>query len=549
MSDMIQRLLFGFVLLTACLAGDALSAAAPQIVQVVADGKRLTIRGQASGEQVQLFELAPYETPAHVSERAAVADIAVNAAGEFSHTFERVSQQRDRLYSGWLVRSAAGEVSDVRYVETLHNIAQDDHPFPTAASKKGLQVQMVDDALTLGVKHAALNVDLKQLPDLSPNPSGPTFVTDGETFHFRQSYVDHLDRQIGPLSQHGVLVYLILLAYPGGDSAAEKLMLDPRFQRSGDATIGGFNTASAEGMKWYKATLEFLAARYSGKDTPHGRVVGYTIGNEVNSHSQWYNIGRIALPDFVREYLRALRIAWTAVRKTSAHARVYVSLEHHWARGHSKDEMICFGARPFLLELAKQSSASGPFDWHVNFHPYPENLFECRTWFDQAATADTQSPKVTFKNLQVLTELLASDELRYQGQSRRVILGEQGFHTADREHAERDQAAAYCYAYYRTQQLSGVDAFILHRHVDHKGEGGLKLGLWTWQAESRSQSAPGRKKQIYDVFRAADTPQWESAFAFALPVLGIQSWQELDTNPVPPGLPDENPHRRKGKAR
>ena len=36
-------------------------------------------------------------------------------------------------------------------------------PFPTPASKKGLQVQMVDDALSLGVKHAALNFNLAQL--------------------------------------------------------------------------------------------------------------------------------------------------------------------------------------------------------------------------------------------------------------------------------------------------------------------------------------------------------------------------------------------------
>ena len=38
-------------------------------------------------------------------------------------------------------------------------------PYPTAASKKGLQVEMVDDALALGVKHAALNFNLSQLID------------------------------------------------------------------------------------------------------------------------------------------------------------------------------------------------------------------------------------------------------------------------------------------------------------------------------------------------------------------------------------------------
>ena len=32
---------------------------------------------------------------------------------------------------------------------------------------------------------------------------------------------------------------------------------------------------------------------------------------------------------------------------------------------------------------------------------------------------------------------------------------------------------------------------------------------------------------MYEVFRVADTPEWEMAFAFALPVIGIQRWEEL----------------------
>src|SRR5688572_11605986 len=49
----------------------------------------------------------------------------------------------------------------------LSTSAQETTPFPTPSSKKGLQVQMVDDALALGVKHAALNVNLAQLLDPS----------------------------------------------------------------------------------------------------------------------------------------------------------------------------------------------------------------------------------------------------------------------------------------------------------------------------------------------------------------------------------------------
>ena len=45
-------------------------------------------------------------------------------------------------------------------------IAQDPAPYPSPPSKKGLQVQMVDDALVLGIHHAGLNCDLHLLMDL-----------------------------------------------------------------------------------------------------------------------------------------------------------------------------------------------------------------------------------------------------------------------------------------------------------------------------------------------------------------------------------------------
>jgi len=106
-------------------------------------------------------------------------------------------------------------------------------------------------------------------------------------------------------------------------------------------------------------------------------------------------------------------------------------------------------------------------------------------------------------------------------------LSEQGFHTANQPDGELWQAAAYAYAYYKCEHLPGIDAFILHRHVDHRDEGGLNLGLWTRNQASRSAAEPGRRKRIYDVFKAADTLEWKQAFDFALPVIGIKAWEEL----------------------
>jgi hypothetical protein len=120
---------------------------------------------------------------------------------------------------------------------------------------------------------------------------------------------------------------------------------------------------------------------------------------------------------------------------------------------------------------------------------------------------------------------MAMEELRWNGQTRRIILSEQGFHCSDRPEAEREQAAAFALAYKTVSQQDGIDAFILHRHVDHAGEGGLRLGLWTNQAGTIS--TPDRQRLIYDVFRAAGTEEEEKQFEFSLPVFGASSWQEV----------------------
>lgn len=397
--------------------------------------------------------------------------------------------------------------------------------FPQATSKKGIQVQMLDDALALGIKHATLNVNLSQFADPGNQERNIAFVSDGRTYRFRRGYVETLDRQIKGLSDRGVIVYLILLAYESGDPKVNELVLHPRYDKAAPNKLGAFNTVSDDGRHWFSACIEFIASRWSGADREHGRVAGYIMGNEVNSHWWWSNMGRVTMEEFADDYLRTVRIAHTAIRRHSAWARVYLSLEHHWnKRFGAGDEKQSFPGRPFLDYFAAQAKKQGDFDWHVAFHPYPENLFQPRFWLDKSATFKDDTPRITFKNLEMLPAYLQRPELRYKGQVRRIILSEQGFHTPDGPDGETIQAAAFCYAYRRVEAIPGIDAFILHRHVDHAKEGGLRLGLWRNKAGSVAE--PDTKKRIYECFRAADTPQWRQAFEFALPVVGLKSWEE-----------------------
>ncbi|HEV7279840.1 MAG TPA: DUF5722 domain-containing protein [Pirellulaceae bacterium] len=394
-----------------------------------------------------------------------------------------------------------------------------DHvPFPQPGSVKGLQVQMTDDALALGIRHAAINVSLGALTKPEGGEGSVPFQSGGREWFFDARYAAALDRQIKPLSDAGVVVYLILLAYPTGDPARDELLLHPDAPQDRSFTIAGFNTKTDEGKAFYRAAIGFLAERYGSADSEHGQVWGWIVGNEVNSQGQWYAIGEKSVEAAAGEYEQAVRLTREAVQAVTPGARVYVSLDHCWnVRSPGLAEQVACPGKTFLEAFARIAKERGDFDWHVAYHPYPDDLGNPRTWLDRQAWPTDDSPHVTFKNLEVLGRFLDRPQLQFEGKRRRVILSEQGIHCLASPEGERLQAAGFVYAWNQVAAQPWIDAMIWHRHVDHAREGGLRLGLY--ENEPGTIASPGRKRLIYDLFQAAGTDEWEAKSAFAEAIL------------------------------
>jgi hypothetical protein len=323
-------------------------------------------------------------------------------------------------------------------------------------------------------------------------------------------------------------VYLILLAYQTGQPELDQRLLHPSRDAKLPNKLAAVNTVTPEGARLWRALVEFLADWFCRPGDEHGRVVGFIIGNEVNVHHEWHNFGPMSAEAAIADYQRQVCMAHAAVRKASASARVYVSMTHHWTLAPSADPKHGMPGRTFLDLFAREARAGGDYDWHIAHHPYPENLGNPRTWDDRSALPNADAPRITFKNLEQLQAYLDRPEMQFAGKRRSIILSEQGFHSdgsVDGKRGENVQAAAYCYAWEKVARLDGVHAFILHRHVDHKREGGLNLGLWRRQPES--VATPSTKKRIYDCFAAAGTPRQAEVFSFALPIVGIKDWSEV----------------------
>jgi len=445
----------------------------------------------------------------------------------------RFDSQRDNAFCLFqLLDKATGNLlGQGRWINNIESASRRKSSFPAAQGIKGLQcIEDIDDALRLGIKQAALNVTLDQLVDWKGNSRQFSWQVDGGIVCFHADYVDHIDSQLKRLTDAGVVNSLIIYnRIPR--SRDRNPLIHPRTDMvQSPFRVGAFNLATADGVRVFRAAIEFLAERYSKTQSAHGLAQRFIIGNEIQSHWHWYNLGEMPPRQVVEEYHKALRLAHLAAHGIHPEIQLYISLDHHWSTQMGKNPLRGMPGKYFIETLNRLVTAAGNFEWHVAFHPYPENLFNPKTWEDTTATDSFETKKITFKNIQILPEFLRQARFLYKGKPRRVILSEQGFHSANGVNGEREQAAAYAYAYTRVRHINGIDAFILHRHIDHPGEGGLRLGL-------RSQRNGGQRI-IYEVFRHADTPGWPEAFQFALPIIGIKNWAEtLSSKRSPEGQP------------
>ena len=290
---------------------------------------------------------------------------------------------------------------------------------------------MIDDALALGIKHAALNVSLTSLIDLDGKPGQfSTYKSDGREFTFHRGAVESIP--VKPLSDAGVRVYLDSFVHDDrrssvepdraaarGEGSAER---HHRFQRDRSGGPALFPSVPRIPGRTVFPTRRPLRPRGRLHHRQRGQFALAVVQHRTGPDAD----GR---PRISRRRSHRTR---GRPQITRAKPASIISLEHHWtAKGMMPIRSAPVPAADALDEINRLSKAGGDFDWHIAFHPYPENLFDPRTWRDKTALPNPDTPKITFKNLEQLTAYLRRPEMLCHGKPRRVILSEQGFHTPD----------------------------------------------------------------------------------------------------------------------
>lgn len=437
--------------------------------------------------------------------------------------FARILKGEDLLFRRFqMVDTNTGRASNSLYAT---DFTQNSRGFRIVwpKEKKGMSLpRMVDDLKTLGVKHATVNMvitGILKAPD-AVLPGEPVVVVDHVRYGINLEAFRSYDRQIKELTDAGINCIAVICNFMPKTADANPLVHPESDLANAPLPFGAINISNERGWKAYRAVMGFIAERYSRPDCKYGWISSYVVGNEVQAHWTWYNMGRPSESHFLDEYMKAVRVTDLVLRDTHPDLRALISMTHNWSAP------VDMTGIAVIEGVAIRAQMEGNFPWYVAFHPYPQDLFQPNFLKDDQALLRFDTPKITFRNLEVLPAYLAQPRMLYRGQRRKVALTEQGFNVTNDPKGELVQAAAYAAAYYRVAHIDGIDAFNLYQHISSKGDFGLKLGLYDWP-EDNSQIPYGRKLPSWEAFRISGTPGADQKLAHLLPAIGAKSWTQL----------------------
>ena len=409
-----------------------------EVSRVTVNDDRVEVSGDIKGMsgEVYLCEVPMFR---ELTEKDFLTVQRVKGPKKFKADFDRYAevdgQRYDRLYSRWVLaqKSQNGMLicSHGHYADDVK--AKYDLPHEVPASKKGIggfgANRFASDLDSLDITSVTVNMWLGFM-SLTPSDDAIPFDYNGRTYYADRKAIEGFDKTLRYTAARDVIVNAIVLIAPErsfADKAAGRLFEHPDFDPAGIYTMP--NMTTLESLNLYAAAIDFLAERYSRPDKKYGRVHHWIAHNEVDAGWVWTNAGIKTPLRFMDIYIKSMRLLYYTARKYSPHPEVFITLTHYWQSRHNE---YCYPSAQLLELLVDYTQAEGDFKWGVAHHPYPQSLFEPKSWLDDQATFDYDTPQITFKNLEVLDAWIKQPRALYQGKIKRtVFLSEQNPNSKD----------------------------------------------------------------------------------------------------------------------
>lgn len=503
------------------------------ITEVKAGASSITIKGNYSGEGTfNLCEVMPFE---HLTQITKFQNVTALNSSSFSIDIDRFVIRNgfkyDRFLSKWAIAKIGNSsdelVSHARYADQI--VSDQNLPAQKPSGKKGLGGYSADrgfqtDLDDLHISSVTVNIAFTEFMYLQSRTNAIAHTYGDKTYYFDKTKVESLDKTLQKAQSKNIVVAAIILiqkASQCADPEVGNLLQHPDFTSEGIYTMPNMTTPAS--LNCYSAALDFLANRYCQNDNSYGRIHHWIMHNEVDAGLSWTNMGEKNMLVYMDTYIKSMRLCYNIARKYDMNSEVFASFTHSWAAAVGSKY---YATKDMLKTLQDYCNAEGDFQWAMAYHPYPENLFEPKTWNDAKATFSTNTSLITFKNLEVLNAWIKKPENKYKGTVKRTLwLSENG--TNSKTYMDQDmkeQAAGFAYTWKKLKVLDGIDAFQWHNWIDNRLEDGLRIGLRRFPDDTTD---PGGRKPVWFIYQAADTDQEDSAFETYKSVIGISNWDEV----------------------
>ena len=459
-----------------------------------------------SEDRIYLFELSSaFSTAADLRELMPVANAKPRETVSFMVPLN--DGARTRLFSSFLLASYDAQKGIYSPLTTPVAVSGADKLASRPATEqrpetslKGLISSEVGDALSLGISHTLLDVDMAELILKDWQEGAVSYVYSGTTAYLDGEALAALDESVEAYTRNGVYVYLRFVLKAPKETTPRELYAVKNPDEAASAYFA-VNMGHVTAARIMEGFFDFMADRYADPEEGQVPVSAFAVGYRVNDPAACNGTDETILSSYVTNYEKLTRVAHTALKSHNPDGRVYISLDSHRSARTMKGG---WDVLTFLSAFREECALRGDYDWQVSAELTVSNP---EVWLENAAV-DTDF--YTLHSLSTLTDALSGESYAAPDGSRRALVitgfsipacGADGVITED---TLTSQAASYAYAYMTCLQNGRVEALLYSAYADTLEIDGRR-GLRGVALEEDGDVFLQEKRPICQVFKLVDT--------------------------------------------
>ena len=354
-------------------------------------------------------------------------------------------------------------------------------------SGKGVYGAGISFMQEMGVSDTVVWVDIGKF-FLLEDQSGSKFECGGVLYYYNNEYAETLNKTIRNYGEKNINVTLCIVVSDTGNEMLNKLLIYEGADLSADYCA--YNTKSAQGLSYLRAFSEYWASKYAES----GYIKRIVFGDSVSRAYDSYNMGEKLLSSFTEEYAKGLRTVYNAVKSYAPYINIYTFVDEVWDNNYPFDLYTRYDSKAFLESLGDCISSDGNINWGIAQNLYPYLYDDYFSYRDKGLEYTEDSDRVSFKNIEVVTDWLKNNEKYYGGASRNYIIIEKTYFS---KLDEKEVTADYVYNCYKALNTY-VSAYITDRTCNYNG-----------------------------AMKYIDTSDSLSYTRFAAEVLGVATWESV----------------------